>query len=168
MNAPEVLAAVGLGGNVGNVAATLRAAMLAMADLPGTRLLQASRLYRTPAWGYAAQADFVNAAVLLQTRLPPRALLEALLRIERSFGRDRERGERWGPRTLDLDLLLYGDLILDEPGLQLPHPHLHERAFALLPLADIAPALDVPGRGRVADLLAAVDASGCALLPEAD
>lgn len=161
-----VLAAVGLGGNLGEVAATLRAALQALDALPGTRLLRASRLYRTPAWGNTAQPDFVNAAALLQTRQDARALLDALLEIERRFGRDRERGERWGPRTLDLDLLLYGADSIDEPGLRVPHPHLHQRAFALLPLAEIAPDLDVPGRGRVADLLAAVDAGGCTLLAE--
>ncbi|MFC7301609.1 2-amino-4-hydroxy-6-hydroxymethyldihydropteridine diphosphokinase [Cognatiluteimonas weifangensis] len=161
-----VLAAVGLGGNLGEVAATLHAALRALDALPGTRLLRASRLYRTPAWGNTAQPDFVNAAALLQTRLDARALLDALLEIERRFGRDRERGERWGPRTLDLDLLLYGADSIDEPGLRVPHPHLHQRAFALVPLAEIAPGLDVPGRGRVADLLAAVDAGGCKLLAE--
>jgi 2-amino-4-hydroxy-6-hydroxymethyldihydropteridine diphosphokinase len=98
---------------------------------------------------------------LLQTRLDARDLLDALLGIERRFGRDREQGERWGPRTLDLDLLLYGDAAIDEPGLRVPHPHLHERAFALLPLAEIAPDLPVPGRGPVAGLLAVVDVDGC-------
>jgi 2-amino-4-hydroxy-6-hydroxymethyldihydropteridine diphosphokinase len=135
--------------------------------LPDTRLLRASRLYRTPAWGNTAQPDFVNAAALLQTQLDVRDLLDALLDIERRFGRDRGEGERWGPRTLDLDLLLYDDATIDEPGLRVPHPHLLERAFALLPLAEIAPDLFVPGHGRVADLLGGVDASGCAPLDAA-
>lgn len=156
-----VLAAVGLGGNLGDVAATLHASLQALDGLPGTHLLRASRLYRTPAWGNTAQPDFVNAAALLQTRLDARGLLDALLDIERRFGRDREEGARWGPRTLDLDLLVYGAASVDEPGLRVPHPHLHQRAFALLPLAEIAPDLRVPGHGRIADLLAAVDASGC-------
>jgi 2-amino-4-hydroxy-6-hydroxymethyldihydropteridine diphosphokinase len=164
---PPARAAVGLGGNLGDAAATLHEAMLALDGLPDTRLLRASRLYRTPAWGNIAQPEFVNAAALLQTQLEARDLLDALLDIERIFGRDRGAGERWGPRTLDLDLLLYGDATIDEPGLRVPHPHLHERAFALLPLAEIAPDLFVPGHGRVADLLGGVDASGCAPLDAA-
>jgi 2-amino-4-hydroxy-6-hydroxymethyldihydropteridine diphosphokinase len=164
---PPAKAAVGLGGNLGDAAATLHEAMLALDGLPDTRLLRASRLYRTPAWGNTAQPDFVNAAALPQTQLEVRDLLDALLDIERRFGRDRGQGERWGPRTLDLDLLLYDDATIDEPGLRVPHPHLHERAFALLPLAEIAPDLFVPGHGRVADLLGGVDASGCAPLDAA-
>jgi 2-amino-4-hydroxy-6-hydroxymethyldihydropteridine diphosphokinase len=155
------VAAVGLGGNLGDVAATLHDAMHALDALPGTRLARASRLYRTPAWGNTAQPDFVNAAALLETQLDVRDLLDALLDVERRFGRDRELGERWGPRTLDLDLLLYGDAVIDEPGLRVPHPHLHERAFALLPLAEVAAERHVPGLGRVRDLLDRVDASGC-------
>jgi 2-amino-4-hydroxy-6-hydroxymethyldihydropteridine diphosphokinase len=163
MSAP-VLACVGLGGNVGDAAASVRAALPALDALPRTRLLRASRLYRTPAWGMTAQPDFANAAALLETSLDARALLDGLLAIERAFGR--ERRERWGPRTLDLDLLLHGETVIDEPGLHVPHPHLHERAFALLPLADIAPDLEVPGRGRVAGLLTRVDAAGCVPLDE--
>jgi 2-amino-4-hydroxy-6-hydroxymethyldihydropteridine diphosphokinase len=158
MNAPA-RACIGLGGNVGDAAATVRRAFDALADLPETRLLAVSRLYRTPAWGVETQPDFVNAAALLDTTLDPRALLDALLGIERAFGR--ERRERWGPRTLDLDLLLYADAVIDVPGLHVPHPHLHERAFVLRPLADIAPDAMVPGQGWVADLLARVDASRC-------
>ncbi|HVI25111.1 MAG TPA: 2-amino-4-hydroxy-6-hydroxymethyldihydropteridine diphosphokinase [Xanthomonadaceae bacterium] len=150
---------VGLGGNVGDAAATLRAALPALDALPATRLLRASRLYRTPAWGLTDQPDFVNAVAELETALSPRDLLDGLLAVERAFGR--ERRERWGPRTLDLDLLLHGDVALDEPGLHLPHPHLHERAFVLLPLAELAPGMPIPGHGRVADFLTAVDAAGC-------
>lgn len=164
MSAP-VRACVGLGGNVGDAAATVRAAFDALDRLPGTRLLRASRLYRTPAWGVEAQPDFVNAAALLETTLDARALLDALLDVERAFGR--ERRERWGPRTLDLDLLLYADGRVDEPGLHVPHPHLHERAFALRPLADVAPDAQVPGWGRVDDLLTRVDASTCVPLDAA-
>ena len=128
------LAAVGLGANLGDVARSVRDAIDALGQLPGTRLVQASRLYRTPAWGVTAQPDFINAVALLDTGLSARALLEALLDIERVHGRVRVDGERWGPRTLDLDLLLHGDAIIDEAGLRVPHPHLHERAFALMPL----------------------------------
>jgi 2-amino-4-hydroxy-6-hydroxymethyldihydropteridine diphosphokinase len=157
----EVVAAIGLGGNVGEVAATVREALRALDGLPSTRLLRASPLYRTPAWGNTAQPGFVNAAALLRTGLDARTLLDALLGIERHFGRDRDAGVQWGPRTLDLDLLLYGDAVIDEPGLRVPHPHLHERAFALLPLAQVAAGMQVPGRGSVAGLLAGLDASGC-------
>lgn len=160
-----VVAFVGLGGNLGAVAATLRAATDALAQLPATRLLRASRLYRTPAWGLEQQPDFINGVVALETTLAPRELLDALLRIEREFGRERDHGLRWGPRTLDLDLLLHGDAMVESAGLRLPHPHLHERAFVLVPLAEIAPALVIPGRGDVKSLLAAVDVSGIEAIP---
>ena len=153
-----VVACIGLGGNLGDAAATLRAAQEALAGLPSTRLLSASRLYRTPAWGKTEQPDFVNAAVLLETDLPARDLLDGLLMIEREFGRTRaaDGSDRWGARTLDLDLLLYGDLEIDEPGLHVPHPHLHERAFALLPLVELAPDAVIPGRGLARKSLAAM------------
>ncbi|MGY1457232.1 MULTISPECIES: 2-amino-4-hydroxy-6-hydroxymethyldihydropteridine diphosphokinase [unclassified Luteimonas] len=160
MSAP-VRACVGLGGNIGDVAAVLREALAALDALPGTRLLSASGFYRTPAWGLEAQPDFVNAAAVLDTALSPHALLEALLGIERAHGRERAAdGRRWGPRTLDLDLLLYGDAVIDEPGLVVPHPHLHARAFVLVPLAEVMPDAEVPGHGRVDALLATVDAGG--------
>jgi 2-amino-4-hydroxy-6-hydroxymethyldihydropteridine diphosphokinase len=149
---------VGLGGNVGDAIATVHAAIEALARLPDTRLLRASRLYRTPAWGVSEQADFINAVALLETSLGPRALLDRLLGIERSFGR--ERRERWGPRILDLDLLLHGDDVIDEPGLHVPHPHLHERAFALLPLLEISPDATIPQRGPVRDALSALACEG--------
>lgn len=166
MNPEPVVAAIGLGGNLGDVAASLRAAFVALDDLPQTRLLRASRLYRTPAWGHLAQPDFLNAAALLETQLAASALLEALLEIERGFGRDRERGERWGPRTLDLDLLLYGDAVIDVPGLRVPHPHLHQRAFALLPLVEIAAHVEVPGHGSAKALLTGVDSDDCVVLDD--
>jgi 2-amino-4-hydroxy-6-hydroxymethyldihydropteridine diphosphokinase len=149
---------VGLGGNVGDAIATVHAAIEALARLPDTRLLRASRLYRTPAWGVSEQADFINAVALLETSLGPRALLDRLLGIERSFGR--ERRERRGPRILDLDLLLHGDDVIDEPGLHVPHPHLHERAFALLPLLEISPDATIPQRGSVRDALSALACEG--------
>ena len=159
------LAAVGLGANLGDAAATLRDAIVELSRLPGTELLRASRLYRTPAWGRTEQPDFINAVALVDTGLPARDLLDGLLAIERRFGRIRLDGERWGPRTLDLDLLLFGDAVIDEPGLRVPHPHLHERAFALLPLADIAPQLAIPGIGTVAALAAGMAADGIEALP---
>lgn len=153
-----VAAIVGLGGNVGDPVAVLRAALVGLDLLPGTRLLRASRLYRTPAWGKRDQADFVNAAAVLETTLPPRALLDRLLAVERAFGRVRsdDGSDRWGPRSLDLDLLLYGDAVVDEPGLRIPHPRLHERAFALIPLVDVAPGAVIPGVGAAADALRAL------------
>lgn len=155
---------VGLGGNVGDPVATLRAALAALDALPGTRLLAASRLYRTPAWGVTGQPDFVNAAASVSTTLAPRALLEALLGIERVHGRDRSTETRWGPRALDLDLLLYGQARIDEPGLRVPHPYLHERAFVMLPLAEIAPDVAVRG-GRARDVAATLSAEGIQALP---
>jgi 2-amino-4-hydroxy-6-hydroxymethyldihydropteridine diphosphokinase len=153
-----VQAWVGLGGNVGDAVATLRSALLALAGLPSTTLLAASRLYRTPAWGLEQQPDFINAVALLETTLPARALLDRLLEVERGFGR--ERRERWGPRILDLDLLLYGDDRIDVPGLRVPHPHLHERAFALLPLLEVTPDAFIPGRGSVREALSMLACEG--------
>ena len=153
-----MLARIGLGGNVGDSVAILRAALLELDALPSTRLVRASRLYRTPAWGVLEQADFVNAAALLDTTLSARGLLDALLGIERAFGR--ERGDRWGPRVLDLDLLLYGDATIGELGLRVPHPHLHERAFALLPLVEVDPEAIIPGHGRARDALAVLAYEG--------
>ena len=152
----SVRAFVGLGGNVGDVAESFASAAARMDALPGTQLLRLSRRYRTPAWGMAAQPDFLNAVAMLETRLPARELLEELLAIERMHGRDRATETRWGPRTLDLDLLLYGDGTIDEPGLRVPHPRLHERAFALRPLLDIAPDISIPGHGLARNLPAAI------------
>jgi 2-amino-4-hydroxy-6-hydroxymethyldihydropteridine diphosphokinase len=150
---------IGLGGNLGDAVATLHAALQDLDGLPQTRLVRASKFYRTPAWGVAEQPDFINAAALLDTRLPPRDLLDALLGIERAFGRERRDEERWGPRVLDLDLLLYDSAVIDEPGLRVPHAHLHERAFALLPLVEITPHAFIPGVGPACDALRALDSS---------
>lgn len=155
MSAPDlpVRAYVGLGGNVGVAEDTLRAAIRALDALPSTRLVRASRLYRTPAWGRVEQPDFVNAVAAIDTALAPRALLDSLLGIERAHGRERDaEARRWGPRTLDLDLLLYGDASIDESGLHVPHPHLHERAFVLVPLCEIAPEAVIPGHGTARDV----------------
>jgi 2-amino-4-hydroxy-6-hydroxymethyldihydropteridine diphosphokinase len=154
-----VRAYVGLGGNLGDVEETLLDALMALDMIPQTTQRAHSRFYRNPAWGKTNQPDFVNAVAELHTRLAPRVLLDRLLAIEERFGRVRSEGEKWGPRELDLDLLVYGEESLDEPGLHLPHPYLHERAFVLVPLAEIAPDLLIPGRGKVRDLLAVVDSS---------
>ena len=158
-------AAIGLGGNLGDAATTLRQAIEVLGALPGTRLLRASRLYRTPAWGMTAQPDFINAVAVVETTLAPIALLEHLLAIERRFGRVRVEGERWGPRTLDLDLLLHGEAQLDVPGLLLPHPRLHERAFALVPLVEAWPDAVIPGIGAARERVATVAADGIEALP---
>jgi 2-amino-4-hydroxy-6-hydroxymethyldihydropteridine diphosphokinase len=151
---------VGVGGNVGEVETTIEEAMWALDSLPQTSIRAQSRLYRTPPWGNTDQPPFLNAVVELQTRLAPRVLLNLLLDIETRFGRNRDEGEKWGPRELDLDLLVFGDEQIDEPGMHLPHPHLHERAFVLVPLAEIAPDLEIFGVGKVSELVQAVDASG--------
>ena len=151
---------VALGSNLADPRAQVLRAFDALACLPGTTLAARSRLYRSAPWGNTAQPEFVNAVAELDTALEPRELLDGLLAIERAMGRERN-GERWGPRVLDLDLLLHEGRVLHEPGLTLPHPHLHQRAFVLLPLNDIAPDLDVPDRGRVRELLGRVDVGGC-------
>jgi 2-amino-4-hydroxy-6-hydroxymethyldihydropteridine diphosphokinase len=155
-----VRAYVGLGGNVGDVETTLAEAIWALDGLPQTSVRAQSKLYRSPPWGRTDQDDFLNAVVELRTQLAPRILLDYLLQIEERFGRVRSEGEKWGPRELDLDLLVFGDEVIDEPGMHLPHPYLHERAFVLVPLAEIAGKLQVPGRGQVGDLLALVATGG--------
>lgn len=141
------LAYVGLGANLGDREPTIRRA----AGLIGARRL--STIRETEPWGVEDQPFFLNAVAELETELPPRALLDRLLEVERELGRIRD-GERYGPRTIDLDLLLYGDETIDEPGLTVPHPRLHERVFVLEPLAELAPHAVVPGRGKVSELLA--------------
>lgn len=156
---------IGLGSNLADPAAQVAAGLPALARLPRTRLVAHSHLYCSAPWGRADQPEFVNAVAQLETALEPRELLDHLLEIERAAGRERD-GTRWGPRVLDLDVLAYAQRRIAEPGLHVPHPHLHERAFVLLPLAEIAPDLHIPGRGRVTDLLAGVDASTCRRMAE--
>ncbi|MFH1871184.1 MAG: 2-amino-4-hydroxy-6-hydroxymethyldihydropteridine diphosphokinase [Pseudomonadota bacterium] len=142
---------IALGANLGDPVATVKAAILALRQLPQTEFIAASSLYRTAPVGLKHQPDFINAVVELVAVSPAPTLLEALFEIEARFGR--QRSVKNAPRTLDLDLLLYGDELSDDPQLTLPHPRLHERAFVLAPLAEIAPQLVIPGRGPVADLL---------------
>jgi 2-amino-4-hydroxy-6-hydroxymethyldihydropteridine diphosphokinase len=144
------VAYVGLGANLGDREETIRAAV---AELPD--VVAVSPLRETDPVGVTDQPQFLNGVAALETELAPRELLDVLLAIERRLGR--ERRERWGPRTIDLDLLLYGDEVIDEDGLKIPHPRLHERRFVLEPLADLAPQLVVPGLGGVEDLLAELD-----------
>lgn len=150
-----VTAYIALGANLDDPMAQVMAGFAALATLPQTRLIARSSLYRTAPVGYADQPDFINAVAAVETGLTPRELLDQLLATELSRGRVRKFAN--APRTLDLDVLLYGDLELHEHGLTIPHPRLHERAFVLVPLAEIAPHAMVPGRGRVAELLRAVD-----------
>ena len=157
------LAYIALGSNLGDPRQQLLDAMTALGSLPDTRLLQCSPLYRTPPWGVLEQPPFVNAAVKVDTALSPHALLDALLEIEQRAGR--VRTERNGPRTLDLDLLHVDGVQLDDARLTLPHPRMAERAFVLLPLHDIEPALPLPGHVTVAEQLARLDLAGCERLP---
>jgi 2-amino-4-hydroxy-6-hydroxymethyldihydropteridine diphosphokinase len=150
-----VRAFVALGANLNDPVAQVRAGAAALDRLPDTRRISCSSLYRTAPIGRTDQPEFINAVCEIETALPARDLMQALLVIEREHGRVRDVAG--GPRTLDLDLLLYGDRVVDEPGLTVPHPRLHERAFVLYPLQEIAPGLAIPGRGRVDDL-----AAGCA------
>ena len=149
---------VGIGSNLGDREEIVRRALELLGEADGVEVVAVSTLRETEPWGPVAQPPFLNGAAALETRLGPEALLATLLSVEQTLGRRRDgAAERWGPRTLDLDLLLYGDRTLDLPGLTVPHPRLHERRFALEPLAELAPDADVPGRGTVADLLAALE-----------
>jgi 2-amino-4-hydroxy-6-hydroxymethyldihydropteridine diphosphokinase len=142
---------VGLGSNVGDREAAIRSAL----DLLGecVEVLAVSSIRETEPWGVVDQPRFLNAAAAVETELGARDLVDVLLDVERELGRTRA-GARWGPRTIDLDLLVYDDLVLDEPGVTVPHPRLHERTFALEPLVELDSGLTVPGRGPVAELLA--------------
>jgi 2-amino-4-hydroxy-6-hydroxymethyldihydropteridine diphosphokinase len=159
---PEALLA--LGGNLGDVRTTLDRAIGALCDGTDVRLVARSSDYATPPWGVEEQPAFVNLCIAVDTRLAPHALLARAQGVERAFGRDRANERRWGPRTLDIDILAYDDVALDEEGLTLPHPRLFERAFVLVPLAEIAPERVIAGR-RVGEALARVDTKGIEKLP---
>jgi 2-amino-4-hydroxy-6-hydroxymethyldihydropteridine diphosphokinase len=146
---------VGIGSNLGDREATLRRAVELLAAEEGIDVVAVSELRETEPVGPVEQGPFVNGAVRLATELPPRELLERLLAVEQRLGRVRK--ERFGPRTIDLDLLVYGEQVIDEPGLTIPHPRLHERRFALDPLADLAPDLVIPGRGPISALRAKLE-----------
>ncbi len=140
---PPLPAAIALGSNLpspaGESRATVLAAIAAVGTFTKTRLVAASSLHETAPVGPAGQGNYINAAVRVETGLSARELLAHMLTVEQRFGRDRAREERWGPRTLDLDLILYGDALIDEPGLRIPHPRMHERAFVLVPLCEVWP-----------------------------
>jgi 2-amino-4-hydroxy-6-hydroxymethyldihydropteridine diphosphokinase len=159
-----VPAYIGLGSNLDDPPRQLRGALAALAGLPGTRHFARSGLYRNPPMGPPGQPDYVNAAAGLLTTLPAAELLAALQAIETAHGRRRD-GARWGPRTLDLDLLLFGELQLKTEALTLPHPGLTERPFVLIPLLELAPGLRIPGGATIAQLVAAVGNGNLARLP---
>jgi 2-amino-4-hydroxy-6-hydroxymethyldihydropteridine diphosphokinase len=156
-DAPAVTAALSLGGNVGDVAAAFDNTLDALRAHERIANLRASRIYVTPPWGKTDQPDFLNMAAAFETTLTPRELLALIRELEARAGRTRE--ERWGPRTLDLDIILYGDQVIDEPDLQIPHPRAHERAFVLVPLAEIMPEARIHG-SSVRDLAKMCDAHG--------
>jgi 2-amino-4-hydroxy-6-hydroxymethyldihydropteridine diphosphokinase len=153
-----------LGGNLGDVTSSFIRALVKLAETPGVALRRASSIYATPPWGKVDQPPFLNMAALIETSLSPHALLALCLAVEQEMGRVRR--ERWGPRTLDIDILTYGDQSIDTPDLKAPHPHLAERAFVLAPLAEIAPRLEVKGRD-IERWLARADRTGVEVEPEA-
>lgn len=155
-------ACVALGANIGEPLRQIEAGFAALSALPGTKLIARSSLYRSAPVGYADQPDFINAVAMIETALTPHALLDAVLAIERVNGRVREFPN--APRTLDLDIVLYGDVVLQEPGLTIPHARMLERAFVMVPLVEIAPDVVVPGQGQVRDLAEKVDLASVAQL----
>jgi len=149
-NPALVVAYVGLGSNMGNKTANIRRALALLDAAPGVRVVRVAPCYRTAPVGYTRQDWFVNTVAEIETELPPLELLKLLLALEDRLGR--VRGTRWGPRTIDLDLLVYGREEIDTPELVIPHPRMHERAFVMVPLADLAPEMEIPGRGKTAEL----------------
>jgi len=158
---------IALGGNVGDVRATFRKAIANICGMTQAALLARSGDYATPPWGDEQQARFINACIEVETELDPHALLFTLHRIEHKFGRDRIKERHWGPRTLDLDLLAYDDVVIDKPELMLPHPRMFERAFVLVPLAEIAPDRVIAGRTARATLTG-LSTTGIERLPDLD
>lgn len=163
--APETLVGLGLGCNLGDAPGNIARALRLVEERGAARVEKISRVYRTPPWGPVAQPDFANACALARTKLAPQRLLAALKGIEADMGR--QAGERWGPRLIDLDILFYGDVRLDEPGLTIPHKHLFDRAFVLIPLAEIAPDLRIAGR-LVGAAARALDAADMEIWPARD
>jgi 2-amino-4-hydroxy-6-hydroxymethyldihydropteridine diphosphokinase len=158
---------IALGGNVGDVRATFRKAIANICGMTQAALVARSSDYATPPWCEEKQDSFINACIEIETALDPHALLFTLHKIEKKFGRDRAKETRWGPRTLDLDLIAYDDVELDKPELTLPHPRLFERAFVLVPLAEIAPDRKISGK-TVQAALAEVSTAGIERLPDPD
>ena len=159
-------AVLSVGANLGDRLGTLQGCVQAIARLPDTDVLAISPVYETAPVGGPAQPDYLNAVLVIETGLPPRDLLEAAHRIEADFGR--VRAERFGPRTLDIDIISYAGQVSDDPELTLPHPRAHERAFVLAPWHDIDPGAELPGQGAVTELLAGLDRAGVRQVPGAD
>ena len=160
-------AVIALGGNVGDVRTTFKKAIANICGMAQAALLKRSSDYATPPWGNEDQARFINACIEIDTSLDPHALLFVLHKVEQKFGRDRAKEQRWGPRTLDLDLIAYDDVSIDRPELTLPHPRLFERAFVLAPFAEIAPDRMIRGR-RIGEALAELSVEGIERLPNRD
>ena len=156
---------LGLGSNLQQPVAQLDDALRRLASHAEIALLKVSHFYRTPPWGDERQDEFINAVALVETGLDPVALLRVLQSIENDMGRQRG-GRRWGPRIIDIDLLLYGDTSLRSPQLELPHPRMHERAFVMVPLCELDPTVDIPGHGAAGDLLPALDRTGISRLDD--
>ena len=156
---------LGLGSNLQQPVAQLDEALRRLAAHAQISVLKVSHFYRTPPWGDERQDDFINAVALVETGLDPVALLRVLQSIENVMGRKRD-GRRWGPRLIDIDLLLYGGVSLRSKALELPHPRMHERAFVMVPLCELDPAVEIPGHGAAGDLLAALDRSGISRLDD--
>lgn len=157
-----IKAYISLGSNMGDKRANIEKALALLQKIRGIQLLRVAPLYRTAPVGYKNQDWFINTVAEIETTLSPRDLLAACLDIENRLGR--VRTVRWGPRVIDLDLLLYGEKVIHEPDLTVPHPRMHERAFVMIPFADLASDLVVPGRGRVGELLAGLNREGCVQL----
>lgn len=160
------LAVISLGSNLGNRLETLQGAVDALEDTPGVRIKAVSPVYETEPWGVepGTQPSYFNAVVVLKTTLPPSSLLERAHAVEEAFHRVRD--ERWGARTLDVDIVAYADVVSDDPDLTLPHPRAHERAFVLAPWHDVEPQAQLPGHGPVSDLLAGITREGVAARPD--
>ncbi len=158
------IAYIALGSNLDDPVRQVGGALKTLDALPRSRLIGASGLYRSSPMGPADQPDYINAVAAIETQLQPLELLDALQAVEQAHGRVRK--ERWGPRTLDLDLLLYGDWTIDEPRLQVPHPGLHQRNFVLLPLYDIAPGLVLPDGRKLSEIVAACSREGIVAVDE--
>jgi len=158
---------IGLGSNIGDGPVQIGRALAALEEQPEVALLRKSSLYRSKPWGVTGQPDFHNAVAELETQLAPLALLQLLQKIESDQGRRRD-GERWQPRCIDLDLLLCGDGIYSQPGLEVPHPLMHLRAFVLEPLAELDPELSIPGKGSVRSQLARLGPQGVERVDQAD
>lgn len=156
---------IAFGGNVGDARDTIARAIAQFCDGDRVRLIARSSDYKTPPWGKTDQAAFINACIAIETGLTPLGLLDRAHEVERAFGRDRHKEERWGPRSLDIDLLTYGEEMLDDPRLTLPHPRLFERAFVLVPLSEIAPDAVIAGRS-LREVLDRLDRTGIERLPE--